>query len=419
MTSLKKLTVLKNSSSNSKEVSNSTDHEMSYHNRGFGNSKGAQGNVSNLKASLNALFQSYEKKCKEAEEEQQKLKQPYVTEKKGKTTALNTKFEDLGKLEGQVGVYEEKCEKLKQDKINIKRHPENYGVEVDSRASVKFWIGLSLIIPLTLYIFIFYISTSFSGFFRNFDPSTDLFGGMFYPKALSEAWEAGILEFGFIIFIPFVFFGLGYLIHMFQQKSGIVNYFKIGMLFVVTFLFDAILAYLIEEKLYDLNKSLTDSPFSVSYALESPGFWVIIFAGFISYIIWGLVFDFIMHEHADRDKIKIHITSFNKEIQNQQKLIDKLNAQIEKIRNDINSLEVRISELDSIIEGYIFPIKDYQYLASKYFEGWIYYISSNLPIGHEQKNNLLEQCHEVYDNHLSDLNISNGTAPNQIFKKSS
>ncbi len=79
-----------------------------------------------------------------------------------------------------------------------------------------------------------------------------------------------------------------------------MNYFKIGMLFIVTFLFDAILAYLIEEKLYDLNKSLTDPPFSVSYALESPGFWVIIFAGFISYIIWGLVFDFIMHEHADQ-----------------------------------------------------------------------------------------------------------------------
>ncbi len=61
MTSLKNLTVLKNSSNNSKQENNSSDHEMSYHNRGFGNSKGAQGNVSNLKASLNALFQSYRK----------------------------------------------------------------------------------------------------------------------------------------------------------------------------------------------------------------------------------------------------------------------------------------------------------------------------------------------------------------------
>ncbi len=133
-------------------------------------------------------FNHIEKKCKEDSRRTAKIKTTLHTQKKrSKPQLLNTKFEDLGKLEGQVGVYEEKIEKLKQDKINIKRHPENYGVEVDSRASVKFWIGLSLIIPLTLYIFIFYISTSFSGFFRTFDPSTDLFGGMFYPKALNRS----------------------------------------------------------------------------------------------------------------------------------------------------------------------------------------------------------------------------------------
>ncbi|SFF95561.1 hypothetical protein SAMN04488033_11654 [Salegentibacter agarivorans] len=419
MTNLKNLTVLKNTKQSSEPSSKGSNDYMSYHNQGFGASKGAQGNINNLKASLNALFQSYERKCKEGEEEQVKLKQPYLTEKKGKTTALNTKYEDLGKLEGQEEVLEERIEKLKQDKIDVKRDPEKYGVEVDSKASAKFWIGLALIIPLTLYIFIFYISTSFSGFFRTFDPSTDLFGGMFYPKALTEAWEAGILEFGFVIFIPFVFFGLGYLIHMFQQKNGFLNYFKIGMLFVVTFLFDAILAYLIEEKLYDLNKSLTDPPFSVSYALESPGFWVIIFAGFISYIIWGLVFDFIMHEHSDRDKIKKQIAAFNKEIKNLKEKIEKIKIQIEVVKEDIKNLEVRISELDSIIEGFIFPIKDYKYLASKYLEGWMYYISSELPLGKSQKDKLLEECHLAYDKHLQENDLDGFTSQNQIFKKSS
>ena len=416
MTTLKNLTVLKNrDSSKGKEK---PDY-MTYHNQGFGASKGAQGNVNNLRASLNALFQSYEKRCKEAEEEQLKLKQPYVTEKKGKTTALNTKFEDLGKLEGQRTIREEEIEKLKSDKINVKRNPFDYGIDVDSKASAKFWIGLALIIPLTLYIFIFYISTSFSGFFRNFYPSVDLFGGMFYPKALTEAWGAGILEFGFIIFIPCVFFGLGYLIHMFQEKKSVVNYFKIAMLFVVTFLFDAILAYLIEEKLYNLNKSLTDPPFSIPHAFQSPGFWVIIFAGFISYIIWGLVFDFIMHEHADRDKINVFISSLNKEIFNKKKVIEQLNGQIEGIQKEIEELKIRISELDAIIDGFIFPIKDYKYLASKYLEGWMYYISSELPLGRNQQDELLQKCHDEYDKHLADNDLTNFSSQNQIFKKSS
>lgn len=416
MTNLKNLTVLKNNSNSTEKKQ--TDY-MTYHNQGFGASKGAQGNVNNLRASLNALFQSYEKRCKEAEEEQIKLKQPYVTEKKGKTTALNTKFEDLGKLEGQRTVREEEVEKLKSDKINVKRNPLDFGIEVDSKASAKFWIGLALMIPLTLYIFIFYVSTSFSGFFRNFDPSVDLFGGMFYPKALSEAWETSYLEFGFIIFIPFVFFGLGYLIHMFQQNKNIINYLKITMLFVVTFLFDAILAYLIEEKLYNLNKSLTDPPFSIPHAFQSPGFWVIIFAGFVSYIIWGLVFDFIMHEHADRDKINVFISSLNKEISNKKKIIEKLEGQIQGIDKEIEALKIRISELDAIIDGFIFPIKDYKYLATKYLEGWMYYIASELPLGRNQQDQLLEKCHAEYDKHLTDHDLTNFSSQNQIFKKSS
>ena len=70
------------------------------------------------------------------------------------------------------------------------------------------------------------------------------------------------------------------------------------MLFVVTFLFDAILAYLIDEKIYNLNKRFEDPEFSLGYAIQDPSFWVIIFAGFVSYIIWGLVFDFVMKEEA-------------------------------------------------------------------------------------------------------------------------
>ena len=75
------------------------------------------------------------------------------------------------------------------------------------------------------------------------------------PKAFDKAWADGTLEGAFVSFIPFVFLGLGYLIHMFSENKSIGNYFKIGLLFLITFFFDAILAYQIEEKLYDLNKT--------------------------------------------------------------------------------------------------------------------------------------------------------------------
>lgn len=67
-------------------------------------------------------------------------------------------------------------------------------------------------------------------------------------KAFEKAWQDGSLEGAFVTFIPFVFLGLGYLIHMFGEVKSRENYFKIGLLFTITFIFDAILAYQIEEK---------------------------------------------------------------------------------------------------------------------------------------------------------------------------
>ncbi len=417
---LKNLTVLKSSNGNSAPPPNDgKDQKMSYHNSGYGTSKACQGHAENLKSSLQALYHKYEKDCKNDDIEQQKLKQPFVTKLKGKNTSLGNKTEKKNFLQKKIDLLNEVIDKLKQDKINVKRNPTEYGIDVDKKSSAKFWIGLFLLVPLTLYIFIFYISTSYSGFFRNFDPSVDLFGGMFYPQALQEAYKDGLLELGFIVFIPFVFFGLGYLIHMFQEKKGILNYFKIAMLFAVTFVFDAILAYLIESKLYDLNKVYGAPEFSVAHALESPGFWVIIFAGFVSYMIWGLVFDFIMKEHADRDKISLFVNGLNTEIQNNENSKALIKTELDGLDNEIHQLKVDISELEDTIDGFILAAKDYQNLSSQYLQGWQHCISAEIAMGPTQTEDLLLRCSDVYEAHLERTGLSSFTGQNIIYKKTS
>lgn len=418
MGTLKNLSIIKPKVEPKVEVDEKKEF-FSYHNQGVGASRACQGHYHNLKTSLENLYHRFENDCKLREVEQHKLKQPYLNEQKGKKTTLLNKTEDLGRLKEQVSNEENIIEKLREDKIRARNNPSEYGLDSDRRSTVKFWIGLLLLIPLSIYIFIFYVSTSYSGFFRNFDPSVDLFGGIFYPRALQEAYNEGILELGFIIFIPFVFFGLGYLIHMFQQKKGILNTSKIILLFAVTFLFDALLAYLIDSKLYDLNKVYGDPSFSIPYALQSPNFWVIIFAGFVSYIIWGLVFDFVMKEHADRDEIRQFIISKNAEIKNKLKNIGRINLKIDIIQNDINVLKERISELDTIIDGFIFPIKNYKSFSSEYLKGWQHFIAAELAISSANTETLLQKCRDIYDEHIRELELDNFSYQNKIYKKTS
>ncbi|VXC16076.1 beta-carotene 15,15'-monooxygenase [Maribacter litoralis] len=393
------------------------DQKVTYHEDGRSTSRLCQGRSENLQASLSAIYHKFENNCKKEEEEQIKLKQPYVTELKGKKTLMLTKGEELQREKEKLEEKEKKIDKLKSDIVNVRRTPQDYGIPVERKSSSKFWIGSILLLFLTVYIFIFYISTSFSAFFRTFDPSTELFGGMFYPKAIQEAYDAGALELGFILFIPFVFFGLGYLIHVFMHKHSIANVFKVILLFITTFVFDALLAYLIDEKLYNLNKTFEDPEFSLSVAFSSPSFWVIIFAGFVSYIIWGLVFDIVMKEHADRDKIENYVISLEKEIKNLLQITAKQNEIIESLEKALSESKIRCAELEDIIDGFILPIRNYKALSSEYLQGWQECITSEIVLGPDQTKEYLNECRIVYDNHISQLDLDTDDYQNKVYTK--
>ncbi|MEP2059795.1 MAG: beta-carotene 15,15'-monooxygenase [Maribacter litoralis] len=393
------------------------DQKVTYHEDGRSTSRLCQGRSENLQASLSAIYHKFENNCKKEEEEQIKLKQPYVTELKGKKTLMLTKGEELQREKEKLEEKEKKIDKLKSDIVNVRRTPQDYGIPVERKSSSKFWIGSILLLFLTVYIFIFYISTSFSAFFRTFDPSTELFGGMFYPKAIQEAYDAGALELGFILFIPFVFFGLGYLIHVFMHKHSITNVFKVILLFITTFVFDALLAYLIDEKLYNLNKTFEDPEFSLSVAFSSPSFWVIIFAGFVSYIIWGLVFDIVMKEHADRDKIENYVISLEKEIKNLLQITAKQNEIIESLEKALSESKIRCAELEDIIDGFILPIRNYKALSSEYLQGWQECITSEIVLGPDQTKEYLNECRIVYDNHISQLDLDTDDYQNKVYTK--
>ncbi len=416
---LKKLTQLtsQNGKIDTVRPETETNDNLTYHDDGYSISKACHGNSHNLQISLDTIYQKFENKCKKDYNAQQRLKQPYVTEQKGKKTALLNKAEELERIENNIDKVNNDIESLNQDCRKVKTNPEVFFDEIDKKASAKFWIGISFLLPLAVYVFVFYVSTSFSAFFREFDPGISLFQGMFDPKALSKAYEEGALELCFVLFIPFVFFALGYLIHMFQEKRGIINKLKIAALFIITFLFDAIMAYLIDEKLYNLNKTFDSKEFNVSIAFQSVSFWLIIFAGFVSYIVWGLVFDFVMKEHADRDKIKSFIREKKEAIFEKEKMLSKLGNKTKKIEDEISKIKIRISELQNIIDGCILPVMNYKALSTEYLQGWQQYISAGLRMSPDEKNALLLECKNVYQKHIKELELDTDTYQNKVYTK--
>ncbi|PXY44301.1 ABC transporter permease [Flavobacterium hydrophilum] len=421
MKTLSQLFSLKKSTDSSSNLfeENEEDREqirITYYQSGFAASIKATGKPIVLKACLQNLYMSFEDQCRKQKLEQDRLKQPYREEQEKNRT-------ELKKCEAAIGIYEKKeqdinesADQIKNEIIEVKRNPDKFGIEDGKGLKAQFYIGLFLLLPITLYVLVFYISASYSAFFKEFS-NDSLTAAIFDADALTNSFKASWLEGVLVVTIPFVFMGLGYVIHMVQKGKGIKNVFRMIALFVTTFLFDALLAYQIEKKIYEFNKTTDSAPYNLNIALGEAEFWMIIFAGFVVYIIWGLVFDFVMKEFENIDKIRAFIRGKKENLTDLEKLKAEYINKINDFKQQIVTANGRISELQSKIDGFVFPVKEYLHYHHQYKEGWFQAINTEIALAHKEKTELLESCELHSEEHLSKLNLVDPDFQHLVYSK--
>ncbi|PIF71607.1 ABC transporter permease [Flavobacterium sp. 2] len=421
MKSLTQLFSLKKSENTSFKSFDGNEEEkeqirITYYQSGFAASVKATGKPIVLKACLQNLYMSFEDQCRKQKLEQDKLKQPYREEQEKNRT-------ELKKSEAAIGIYEKKeqdinenIDLIKNEIIEVKRNPDKYGIEDGKGLKAQFYIGLFLLLPITLYVLVFYISASYSAFFKEFS-NDSLTAAIFDADALTNSFKASWLEGVLVITIPFVFMGLGYVIHMVQKGKGIKNILRMVALFVTTFLFDALLAYQIEKKIYEFNKTTDSAPYNLNIALGEAEFWMIIFAGFVVYIIWGLVFDFVMKEFENIDKIRAFIRGKKENMIDLEKLKAEYINKINDFKQQIVTISGKISELQSKIDGFVFPVKEYLHYHHQYKEGWYQAIGTEIALPYKEKEELLQSCELFSEEHLSKLNLIDPDFQHLVYSK--
>ncbi|MCC9066473.1 ABC transporter permease [Flavobacterium piscisymbiosum] len=389
---------------------------ITYYQSGFAASIKATGKPIVLKACLQNLYMSFEDQCRKQKLDQDRLKQPYKEEQEKNRT-------ELKKSEAAIGIYEKKeqdinteIDQIKTEIIEVKRNPDKYGIEDGKGLKAQFYIGLFLLLPITLYVLVFYISASYSAFFKEF-ANDSLTAAIFDANALTNSFKASWLEGVLVTTIPFVFMGLGYVIHMVQKGKGIKNIFRMIALFVTTFLFDALLAYQIEKKIYEFNKTTDSAPYNLNIALGEAEFWMIIFAGFVVYIIWGLVFDFVMKEFENIDKIRAFIRGKRENLIDLEKLKTDYVNKVNDFKQQIATINGKISELQSKIDGFVFPVKEYLHYHHQYKEGWFQAINTEIALPYIEKTELLESCDLSSEEHLSKLNLVDPDFQHLVYSK--
>ncbi|WP_379085156.1 hypothetical protein [Pedobacter sp. UC225_65] len=188
-------------------------------------------------------------------------------------------------------------------------------------------------------------------------------------------------------------------------------------LFIVTFLFDGLLAYQIEKKIYDFNKTPDSLPYNLKIALGESEFWMIIFAGFVVYIIWGLVFDITMKEHENIDKIKGHIKTKFEEIKLLETTKNEIIEEINNLKKKTVEITGKIAELQSVIDGFVLNLKQYLLYHHQYKEGWFQAVTSEIALPQQKQTEMLEQCENIANEHLRKLNLIDPDFQNIVYSK--
>lgn len=261
-------------------------------------------------------------------------------------------------------------EEIKKKETEIRKLDES-GPD-NKLATIYFYIGLTVVLLLAGYLWMFYTSAGYSAFFGGEDID-EMQTAIFDPGALSKAWSNSWGQLAFLILLPIIFLGLGILIHYFINKKGIAKYFKVTALYIVTFAFDVLLAYEISEKMFTPTKDhLT---YTMSDAFDSPHFWIVIFAGFIAYVIWGLVFDFMMESYKDKISNDRQIGHLKDDIAAQKAIVDNELSKIATINQTITDLRNKKTQLQAQLNNtVIFNLTAIKLELNNFFLGWVAYM---------------------------------------------
>ncbi|MDE6271813.1 MAG: hypothetical protein K2M31_02260 [Muribaculaceae bacterium] len=283
-----------------------------------------------------------------------------------------------------------------QDKIDGIRTSDGKNI----MAKVNFTIGAIITCLLAVYLFVFYSSASFSAFFGNSN-ITDAGQAILDSHCYAEAMQNGLGQLLFILLMPVIFLGLGFLIHQFGESGkGWGKYAKIVALYVVTFIFDALLAFEISEKVYNYTVLNTD-PYTVSMAVNSPNFWIVIFSGFVAYVIWGMVFDFTLQHFDNMNAHTKEIGILEDKIKKAKHDIDNIESEINKIKSDINKCETEIAGLTTQLQGAtLIDNNELRHALSDFFGGWVAYM--NLAARPQSEK---DEAHQTYQSFLSQINL--------------
>ncbi|NBC82244.1 MAG: hypothetical protein GVY19_02570 [Bacteroidetes bacterium] len=251
-------------------------------------------------------------------------------------------------IQKEIDEKEKKIDTYRQQLLNIHegREQEHEKLKKETFSPFKFSLNLIILAALSVYLFFFYISAAYKALYTDFEAiAANIAEGIGTGSIMPGAYElAEALQYNYLLLlVPFVFYAFGWAFHVLLEMEHKLKYLFIGLLIAVTFVVDFLLAMIIHnntETAKDLM-GLDTVPLS-----QSPTFYIILFLGFLVYIIWSILLDSLLREWDKKQvtynlkRIVKHLKEDVKRLQAKLYPIEEIDKYIAYYREDINTVFV-------------------------------------------------------------------------------
>lgn len=302
---------------------------------------------------------------------------------------IKAKEEANSKVEEEIKLKEKDIDKYRKDLLQIRevRNKNKEKLKGENFSMPKFSLNFFILVMLSVYLFFFYVSATYKALYVDFEGvAASIAAGegtgsiMPGPYELSQA-----LQYNYLLFVvPFVFYAFGWAFHVLLELKSKMKIAFVSMLIAVTFTVDFLLAMIISNNT-ESAKALMGLP-SVHWS-SSPSFYIILFLGFLVYVIWSILLDSLVREW-DKREITNNLKKIIKHLQGDIRLLkEKLQdvsfpkAQIANYREDLNTI------MYGNLKRYI----------DQFSSGWISYLSP--PNMKDIKEKCLQLKKEFEDKH--------------------
>lgn len=297
-------------------------------------------------------------------EEKKKERQKEILELESKQKEIE---ESNSKIEKEIKEKEKKIDDFRQELLKIKEvhNNDHEKLKRETFSSFRYGINLFILLMLTGYLFFFYVSAAYKALYVDLEKIANSIAAghgigsiMPQPYELTEA-----IRYNYLLFlVPFVFYAFGWAFHVLLELQSKIKAVFIGLLIAVTFTVDFLLALIIHNNT-EMAKELMGLE-TTNWA-ASTTFYIILFLGFLVYIIWSLLLDSLLREW-DKRKITSNVKKIIKHMKADIKVLSKKLIPVQEIKDKI---AVYREEIAVVMYGNLKKFMD------QFSAGWVAYLA--------------------------------------------